>query len=52
MSVQTEKSMQTIVKGKPPPPLFTLHGFEPGPSQLLCLPRGLDTVAQLAPLGP
>lgn len=37
---------------KAPPPPYTLHGFEPGPSQLLYLPKGLDTVAQLAPLGP
>lgn len=49
------KSRQAIVKGKPPPPLsppFLLHGFVPGPRQLLCLPKGLDTVAQLAPTGP
>lgn len=45
MTVQTEK---------PPAPLSypsPLQGSVEGPSQLLCLPKGLDTVAQLAPTG-
>lgn len=51
------KSSQATVKGKPPAPLSPpppppLHGFVEGPSQLLCLPKRLDTVAQLAPTGP
>lgn len=41
------KSRKAIAKEKPSAPLFPLHGFVPGPSQLLCLPKGLDTVAQL-----
>lgn len=35
------------MKEKPRAPLSPLHGFVPGPSQLLCLPKGPDTVAQL-----
>lgn len=55
MSVQTVKSgVGAIVKGKSPPLLLPspLRGFVPVPRQLLCLPKGLDTVAQLAPTGP
>lgn len=35
------------MKEKPSTTLSPLRGFVPGPSQLLCLPKGLDTVAQL-----
>lgn len=31
---------------------FNLQGSVEGPRQLLCLPKGLDTVAQLAPTSP
>ena len=49
------ESGQVIEKEKPhaslSPPTPPC-GIVPGPSQLLCLPKGLDTVAQLAPTGP
>lgn len=45
MTVQTKKQ---AVDPFPSP----LQGSADGPSQLLCLPKGLDTVAQLAPTGP
>lgn len=55
MSVQTENEAGHRER-KPSCTSFYLlllctHGFVPGPSQLLCLPRGLDTMAQLAPTG-
>lgn len=45
MTVQTKKQ---AVDPFPSP----LQGSADGPSQLLCLPKGRDTVAQLAPTGP
>lgn len=49
------KSREATVKGNPSAPLSTcstLRGFVPGPSQLQCLPKCLDTVVQLALLAP
>lgn len=40
------------LKRKPPAPRPALQGSAEGPRQPLCLPKGLDTVAQLAPTGP
>lgn len=50
MTVGTEKQTGSRKESLLNLYLSPLQGSAEGPSQLLCLPKGLDTLAQLAPL--